>query len=488
MSVFLTDDGCWTRQPPNKAGPCKRWRPSALWAFSHLADQVSGKPITRAATANSRVDLRAGTHLAVTGTSVANRAVLNCDSGADKPGAGDFTVIHRFVLRSSTGYLSVGRWNTGGTPSSCDWFLGAGNQFGSSGTTSDFLVAVGSAPPYTASVAGGWAVGFEYILVGRRRGTTILVDRYNEDGTILSASTTNAGITTINSNSARSLKLGEIDAGATYNAALDSSLVALFPYALTDADLRDLLPNTWALFAPDDDIIWIPGGAGGAAELAGAAIAQASASAALTTSISLAGAALSVATAAGSLTTQISLAGSATAVAGASGELTAQITVAGAAVAEAVAAAGLTTAIALAGAASAEATATGDLTAGTGGLEGAAAAQASVVATLTTSIILTGAAAALAGGAGTLTTSIPLTAAALAQAIAAGSLSTSIRLAGAAAATATATGDLTGGTATAVVHGSSSGIDRASRSSSDRPSRSSTVRPGRSSAGRTARR
>lgn len=250
----------WVSQPDESAAASFDLAPSALWVGGIRVDLASTRPMSFG-TSGSVVNSKAGRAFSATGTANLGRVVFGTDTGADKPGAGDFTVAIWFRLSSiATGYAAIGRWNTGATPSTSDWYLGAAGTFG--GTTIDFTVAVGSST-YTASYSpSGWATGYDYVLVGRRRGTTIYVDRVTViDGSIVSASTTNAGITTINSNSARALKLGEIDAGAIYNAELTADYVALFPRCISDAELRALWQNPSQLFESLDG--WAPASAGG---------------------------------------------------------------------------------------------------------------------------------------------------------------------------------------------------------------------------------
>jgi hypothetical protein len=178
--------------------------------------------------------------------------------------------------------------------------------------------------------------------------------------------------------------------------------------------------------------------------LSGAAAAAASASAALSTAIRLAGAASAQASTAGSLTTAIPLSGSAVASASASASLAGSAAaLSGAAVASAAASGQLSTQIRLAGAAVAQAAASASLTANGQGLSGAASASANASGALTTSIALSGAAVAQASATGTfLGSAAALSGAALASAVASGQLATQIVLRGAAVAGSSASGSL----------------------------------------------
>lgn len=181
------------------------------------------------------------------------------------------------------------------------------------------------------------------------------------------------------------------------------------------------------------------------AALAGAAVAQATATGALLTAIPLAGSAVAMSVAGGNLVTTIHLAGAALASAQAIGALTAQIKLSGAAVAAALASGSLTTgAGGLSGSALAQSTATGTLTTGIP-LVGSATAVATATGGLGAPIALDGVAAAVSSATGDLTVSIQLSGAAAAQAAAAASLTTIIVLSGAALAAAAASGVLGGG-------------------------------------------
>jgi hypothetical protein len=185
-----------------------------------------------------------------------------------------------------------------------------------------------------------------------------------------------------------------------------------------------------------------------AAELAGAAVAQATAAGSLTSSIALAGATAVIATAGGDLTAHIALTGAALAAALAAGDLTAGgagAALAGAGAGAATGTGDLTIAIRLAGQAVAAALASADLTdAGAGAaLAGAGSGAAAAGGALTTAIPLAGAATASTTGAGGLTTAIPLAGAAASASSAIGSLDLAIALSGAALAEAVAVGGLT---------------------------------------------
>jgi hypothetical protein len=246
----------WTTQPQQACEIDLKLGPSAAWNFATKRDAVSGLEMVLGADNSSGV-WRDGRYINVTGASNLNRVECVSSVSAIAPGAGDFTVTVTFVFDGLTGgYSAFGRWNTGATPSTSDWFLGAGSTFGVA--TADFTVACGSSV-YSASAAGAWVVGNKYTFIGRRRGTTIYVDRYNHTtGVWVSGSTTNAGITTINYNAARKTKLGEIDIGAGYNIAATYSTAATFKRCLSGAEVRSLSANPWQIFKPLPRRIFAP--------------------------------------------------------------------------------------------------------------------------------------------------------------------------------------------------------------------------------------
>lgn len=221
---------------------------------------------------------------------------------------------------------------------------------------------------------------------------------------------------------------------------------AMWSRALSDADIAAFHADPYGLVR----VRKAQGLAtGGATTLQGAAAAQASASAALTTQIPLAGVAVSVATASGSITTAIPLAATAQAGAAASAALSSGIPLAGAASGAAGGSAALTTQIPLAASAASVSTAAGALTTSIA-LSGAALAQALAAAGMDTSILLAASAQGQASATGDLAGAAQLAANAQASAGAAASLTIQIRLAGDALAQAFASGDLTTGGAGAL--------------------------------------
>lgn len=247
-----------TTQPAQVVGA----RAAAAWSGAIGVDQVSGRIITPSTSLSSKAS-RFGRALCVSGTGSLNRAILRPYQGADLPGAGDFTCAILFQFAQvTTGYAAIGRWNTGGSAGTNDWFLGSAGSGGLSSGELQFNVEVGSTTYSAANLFAGWNASRPYLLIGRRRGTTIDVLRYDYvAGAWRTGSTTNAGITTINSNSARSLKLGELDTSASLNADVDMYGAYLFRRAISDAEVEDLAVNFWRHFGPQR--IWVPVSAGG---------------------------------------------------------------------------------------------------------------------------------------------------------------------------------------------------------------------------------
>lgn len=246
----------WPLQPPARVGANPARGLSALWALSGRADRVSGAPIV-IGTGGTIVTTPGGTALSVSGTTNLSRGVLVSARGADKPGAGDFTVFARYYLRTVAGFCIIGRWNTGASPSTNDWLLGSATGIAS---TISFGGAFGSNIVH-AEVAAGSVANEEYFMVGRRRGTTLYVDRVHlvrglPDEAWASASNTSVNVTTFNSNTARVTAIGEIAAGAGNNTSLDLLVAGMLPYALSDEQVRRLPYDIWDYFRPRR--IWVP--------------------------------------------------------------------------------------------------------------------------------------------------------------------------------------------------------------------------------------
>lgn len=255
----------WTRQPQVRTGGNSKLAASGLWNGAVLVDQISGQRTALATSGAAQVAIPSGVGIKVSGLAVADRAILApAYSKVGEIGARDFTAICRFTLDSTNGYNVFGKWNTGGSPTTCEWLLGAGAGFG--GSTADFMIVVG-ATTYVASITGlSWGVGRTYTIVGRRSGTTISVILYDSyTKTISSASVTNAGITSVNTQTGRALKLGEIDLGSAYNAEITVDIAATFARTLSDTEINVAISNPWQLFAPRRTRRYISLGAGGGA-------------------------------------------------------------------------------------------------------------------------------------------------------------------------------------------------------------------------------
>lgn len=244
--------------------------------------------------------------------------------------------------------------------------------------------------------------------------------------------------------------------------------------------------NPWQLLERTRNTVSVGADAGGAAALAGNAVAQAAASGSLSTQIPIAGAQVSTDSATGALTALIPLAGAAASIDIEAGVMTAQIRLAGDALSQmlasgtfggsAAALAGsavsadaatgvLSTQIQLSGAEISQALLAAGLTTVPSGFSGAAVSSATAASSLSTGIPLAGAASSIALSAGGLTTGILLSgvevsacnvtgnllvnagfsAAALSKAAVAGALSTQIKLYAAAVAQALASASLSSG-------------------------------------------
>lgn len=237
----------WKRQPQTLTGVDRLWSPTAAWNFNTGFECVSRLPPKILSGQGLKSPAPIGVGSGVSGTSSMGRFVCNSLASAVTIGADDFTVFITFKYSTSTAaYSAFGRWNTGASVATCDWYLGAASTFATASAT--FTVAAGSSV-YTATASGSWVNGETYTLVGRRKGTTIYVDRYTHStGAVVSGSTTNAGITTVNYNSARATKLGEIDAGAVYNAAITAYVAGTFKRYIVD--VAPIFRNPWQVFQP----------------------------------------------------------------------------------------------------------------------------------------------------------------------------------------------------------------------------------------------
>ena len=223
-----------------------------------------------------------------------------------------------------------------------------------------------------------------------------------------------------------------------------ATLACMWFRGLDDAEAFEFNGAPWQIFRPRRNVLYFDAG-GGAANLEGDAVAQASAQAALSVSVPLAGAGVAVASAAGALSLSLPLDAAATATANANGALSISVPLNAAAVSQALASASLTTSGSadLAGSASATAAASGNLTINVS-LSGSAIAQAAASASLTTSgsADLAGNASASPSASASLTLAVPLSGAALTVSNAAGSLTHIVPLQSSAASASLATGGL----------------------------------------------
>lgn len=241
-----------TRQPRIFVRANPKWNPSALWLMTAGVDVVSKKLITTSAYSSFTTN-SSGVNLKVTGDAI-DRVILNVGDWV-KPEANNFSIVAVWTRTDYDRLSVVSKWNTGADPATSDWYLGADNGF---------TVACGAS---TYSTTGGYAAtnGVEFVSVGVRDGTTIWSDRYLLGQAAGRQTTTNAGITTINNNAARKIKLGEIDyGGGGYSNYIQSPLLALFPYALCVEQAQELAFNPWQLFAPDPRRLWFAPSGGGA--------------------------------------------------------------------------------------------------------------------------------------------------------------------------------------------------------------------------------
>ena len=260
--IFLPERKIWTSQPQVPV----RSSSIAAWNFANDAEANSGILAVRNTSYVSRSVSNGMIGASVSGSAVLDRYVLGHTIQQVNIGSSDFTVCVTFAYSTSiSAYSVLGRWNTGASASTCDWFLGAPSTFNNS--TAGFTVACGSVL-YTASCANSWVSENVYTLIGRRRGTTISINVYNHStGTSAYGETTNAGITTVNFNASRKTKLGEIDAGAVYNLTATYYLASTENRSISDAEVIDRasLSKRWQIFAPVNRPIFVDLGAGGPA-------------------------------------------------------------------------------------------------------------------------------------------------------------------------------------------------------------------------------
>jgi hypothetical protein len=226
------------------------YRPDALWNFHSVNsefDVISKKPTVKTTGGLTRDYSNYGSGVVVSGNSNFDRYVLQCGTNVDNIGADNFTALITFELLSLTGYGGIGR-RSGGDPSITDWVLMPG-----AGTNNAFFNVNVGATQYICELGKTWALNTIYTLIGRRTGTTIDVYVYDHSlRQTISATATNAGITTVNYTGAEKLRLAEIDSSLASNSNILTYNAALFKRALNDFEINELLVNPTLLFQYDD--------------------------------------------------------------------------------------------------------------------------------------------------------------------------------------------------------------------------------------------
>lgn len=230
----------------------------ALSLFSYNTGSVYGVNVCGSGTLgtssgeSSVVETKWGPGVRVNGNTVLDRASCGRPFGSE-PGANDCTFIafHREDDFTSA-YSVLSKWNTGADIPSCDWFLG-----GTSGMNVNisFSVASGSTS-YEASLSGGTVNGDTYMYVGRRRGTYLDIHRLNYGASgryLLShnfASQSSGPSGAINANSARNVRWGSIDVGASLNNDITCFYAGFLGGFLSDSGLWELAKEPMSIFAP----------------------------------------------------------------------------------------------------------------------------------------------------------------------------------------------------------------------------------------------
>ena len=248
MALILPSQ--FTQQPQYPAKPSTRFPGLVgLWNFANDINAITGKASTGSTSAKKSF-YTSGINEEVTGTSYSSRYALENIPSA---GANDFTVAIQFRPKNSGGYTAFGKYAFS-NPTASEWFIGAAQSF--NGITAGFSVVVG-ANVYSANITStSWTLNNDYILIGRRRGTTLFFDRYNlTAGAHDSATTTDAGITTINSTSTP-LVLGELSGGVSYTTDMATPWAAIFNRSISDAEVAAIAKNPWRLFNAPVLNIW----------------------------------------------------------------------------------------------------------------------------------------------------------------------------------------------------------------------------------------
>lgn len=186
---------------------------------------------------------------------------------ASEPGTRDFTVASLWRCDNKrSGFSVVSKWNTGASPTTCDWALGSNGA--GLGNPSAFSIAVGGTT-YSATIAiSGIDLpvnGYHYLWVGRRRGARLWLDTFCfETGRFLH-STASGSAGAVNANSARAVDLGEIDLGAAYSADVSYAWVAMDLAKWSDEQVDGLARDPMSVFQRRRRLFVVS--AGGAADL-----------------------------------------------------------------------------------------------------------------------------------------------------------------------------------------------------------------------------
>jgi hypothetical protein len=231
-----------------KARVNRRFKPTAAWNFANDFEILSGRRSTLGTGGFAKAYTPFGTGAAITNQDTAtSRYALNPIVGDDLPGAGDFSVLFTFESTLAGKFNIIGR-RLNSTASTFDWWAYVGP------TVTRFGVAVAGVE-YNATITTGYSLNTVYSIVGVRSGTTISTYLYDHSArTLQTATNTNAGITTVNSNS-NSLLIGDIDTSlpADYNANLIAYNAAIFKYALNKQEINELITAPWSLFETQED-------------------------------------------------------------------------------------------------------------------------------------------------------------------------------------------------------------------------------------------
>lgn len=447
MAIYVPGRNIFTRQPQEYVYFNPLLIPNALWIGSQSQrDIISGKlpTIVKDVALNYPSSNGLGTYLNSTEQSSTRRMTLASDTSAISIGADNFTV---FVMFQSLGNVAgnsyrlpgIMRWNTAAQQNSNEWFLALDNA----SVTPTFNVEVGISYYSATATPQTIAVGDWFTLIGVRRNTTISVYcKKHKTGSIVSGSTTNANITTVNTGKSVDTYLGEVK-GTSLLENMIVPIAGTFKRALTNDEVYQLLDNPWQIFKCARK--WFAlAGASNAIDLSGSPAASSTATGAITSSLTLSGASIAAATATGVVNSTLSLSGSAASISVANGVATITTTLSGDAFNTVSAWGAIASTMRASGDASATATATGTIHLATT-LSGAALAEALASADLDDGNhnVLTGAAHAVTAASANLALDVPILGAATIDVTSSAGLTVTNNLAGAGAVVVTSSGDLT---------------------------------------------